>query len=80
MPFFDKKTANGSIKPNNLETTSLGVAYLAALNSGLIKDMKTISKLWKSNKIYRPKIHKLIIKKQIKKWRDTVNLLIKYYS
>ena len=30
------------IKPNNIETTGLGVAYLAALNAGLIKDTRKI--------------------------------------
>ena len=68
------------IKPSNIETTGLGAAYLAALNSGLIKDIKTISKLWKSCKIYKPKIKKSIIKKQIKKWKETVSLLIKFHS
>ena len=47
------------IKPQNIETTALGAAYLAGLNSGLIKDIKMISKLWKSSKIYKPKIKKL---------------------
>jgi len=68
------------IKPSNIETTSLGVAYLAALNVGLIKDIGNISRLWKKDRIYRPKINKLIIKKQIVKWKKTVKFLIKYYS
>ena len=31
------------IKPKNIETTSLGVAYLAGLNAGLIKDINEIN-------------------------------------
>ena len=68
------------IKPQNPETTALGAAYLAGLNSGLIKDTKTISNFWKAKKIYSPKIKKNKIDKQILKWRESVNLLIKYYS
>jgi glycerol kinase len=68
------------IKPDNIETTGLGVAYLAALNAGLIKDTQNISKLWKSSKIYKPKIDNFIIKKQVKKWKETVSFLIKYHS
>ena len=68
------------IKPQNIETTALGVAYLAGLNSGLIKDLKTIKKLWESKKTYSPKISKNIVNKAILKWRETVNILIKYHS
>ena len=67
------------IKPVNIETTALGAAYLAGINSGLIKDLKTISKFWKIKKIYSPKIKKEIINKKILKWKKTVNFLIKYY-
>ena len=68
------------IRPSNIETTCLGVAYLAALNVGLIKDTHNISKLCKSSKIYKPKIKNFIIKKQVKKWKETVSFLIKYHS
>ena len=36
--------------------------------------------LWKIRKIYKPKINNFIIKKQVKKWKETVSLLIKYHS
>ena len=65
------------IKPENIETTSLGVAYLAGLQAGIIKNTQQIEKLWKTNKIFRPRISKNIIKKQIRKWEKTITLLIK---
>ena len=34
------------IKPENIETTSLGAAYLAGLNSGLINNINEISRFW----------------------------------
>ena len=56
------------IKPKNIETTSLGVAYLAGLNAGLIKDINEITKLWKKSKIAKPKVSKKLAQKEIKNW------------
>ena len=64
------------IKPENIETTSLGVAYLAGLNAGLIKNENTISKFWKKSKISKPTISKKIIQAEIKGWKKTVKNLI----
>ena len=68
------------IKPQNIETTALGVAYLAGLNSGLIKDLKEIKKFWRIKKEYSPKINKEKAYKQTLNWRKTLKFLIKYYS
>ena len=68
------------IKPHNNETTALGAAYLAGLNSGIIKNKEARSKLWKIKKIYSPKINKDKASKQILKWKKAVSFLIKYYS
>ena len=70
-------TQTNIIKPENIETTSLGVAYLAGLQIGIIKNTQQIEKLWKTNKIFKPRISKNKIKEQIRKWRKTVTLLIK---
>ena len=64
------------IKPENIETTSLGVAYLAGLNAGLIKDINEITKLWKKSKIAKPKVSKKLVKEEIKNWKKTVKNLI----
>ena len=60
----------------NIETTSLGAAYLAGLQAGILKNTQQIEKLWKTNKIFQPRMRKNIIKEQIRKWRKTVALLI----
>ena len=65
------------IKPENIETTSLGVAYLAGLNSGLIKNTDQIKKFWKKNKEAKPKISKIIIGKKNAIWKKTIRNLIK---
>ena len=64
------------IRPKNIETTSLGVAYLAGLNSGLIKNTNEIKKFWKKNKEVKPKISKKLIQKDIKRWKKTIKNLI----
>lgn len=68
------------IEPQSSETTALGVAYLAGINSGVIKDINKIKQLWKKKRIYTPKIKKDKINKEIIKWRKAINFLINYYQ
>ena len=74
------------VKPNNIETTALGVAYLASLSSGLTNNIDSITKIWKSKNNYKagncyyPKIKESLIKNQILKWKKTVTVLLKYYD
>ena len=68
------------IKPENIETTSLGAAYLAGLNAGLIKNVNEITKFWQKSKVAKPKASKKIIQKEIKTWRKTVKNLISLNS
>ena len=68
------------IKPKNIETTALGAAYLAGINSGILKNLKEIKKLKESKKNYLPKINKEIIDKKVLQWRKTISFLIKYHS
>ena len=65
------------IKPSTIETTSLGVAYLAGIQAGIIKNTLQIEKFWKKEKIFKPKIKKKEIEYIIKKWKKTLALLIK---
>ncbi len=56
------------ILPRNLETTSLGVAYLAGLNSGYWKDIEEISKINNIQKTFKPKMDLEEVKKIDHKW------------
>ncbi len=67
------------IKPKNTETTSLGAAFLAGLQSGIIKNMNDIRKLWKKNSSCNPKIKKSQAKSKIKQWKYTVKIVDKFY-
>lgn len=44
------------IRPNNLETTALGAAFMAGLGSGIWKDIKDIKRVWKVNKEFKVKM------------------------
>lgn len=60
------------ILPKNLETTSLGAAYLAGLASGYWKDVNEISKVHKISKIYNPKMSNEEIIEIDNKWKKAV--------
>ena len=60
----------------DLETTSLGAAYLAGLTAGLIKNIDEIKKFFKKNKETKPKTNKKTIQKEIFIWKKTIKNLI----
>ncbi len=67
------------IRPKNIETTSLGVAYLAGLQSGIIKNTNQINKLWKKDKVSKAKISKNKSKLDIKNWKTIIKTVNKFY-
>ena len=67
------------IQPKNIETTSLGVAYLAGLESGIIKNTNDIKKLWEQKSIINPKINKKKAKLNINKWKNIILTVNNFY-
>ena len=61
-----------TIRPSNVETTSLGAAYLAGLGVGLWKDIREIQKIWKENKKFTPKMTEKKRKERFKKWHTAI--------
>jgi glycerol kinase len=61
-----------TIRPSNVETTSLGAAYLAGLGVGLWKDMSEIQKIWKEDKKFQPKISNKKRKERFEKWHKAI--------
>jgi glycerol kinase len=59
------------IRPNVVETTALGAAYLAGLAVGYWKDREEIKELWQSEKEFNP-IVTPEIEKGIKGWKRAV--------
>ena len=41
-------------RPKNIETTSLGVAYLAGLNAGICPDLNSLTNFWSSDQNFEP--------------------------
>ena len=59
-------------RPVITETTALGSAYLSALQSGIIKDLSEITKNWKCDKKFEPKLHKKEVKYLYSSWLKAV--------
>ena len=70
---FQSDILNSEVNlPKNLETTSLGAAYLAGLESGYWKDIDEISKVHKINKKYFPSLDEKDILEITNKWKKAV--------
>jgi glycerol kinase len=61
------------IRPNVVETTALGAAYLAGLAVGFWDSVEEIQQLWKSEKEFIPSGDPAVIKKGIKDWKRAIH-------
>lgn len=61
------------IRPNVVETTALGAAYLAGLAVGYWKNVEEIQRLWKSEKEFIPESDQSKMKKSIHGWKRAVH-------
>ena len=59
-------------RPTIIETTSLGAAYLAGYQSNLFKSLSDIDSKWKSERVFKPKIHKKEVKYLYNGWLKAV--------
>ena len=60
-------------RPEILETTSLGAAYLAGLNIGYWKDIPELMKQWTLEKKFNPKMDKKQVKIYLENWHKAVH-------
>lgn len=60
------------VRPKNLESTSLGAAFLAGLGVGVWKSPADIRKAWKADKVYKPKMKADARLAHLTKWRSAV--------
>ena len=67
------------IRPKNIETTSLGAAFLAGLQSGVLSSTNDIKKLWKKKYLAEPRIKKSQAKSNIKKWKYIIKTVNNFY-
>ena len=60
------------VRPTIIEITSLGAAYLAGLAAGYWKDAREIERLWKVDRVFRPKMKKRLSSGLYTGWRSAV--------
>ncbi|QRK10033.1 glycerol kinase GlpK [Archangium violaceum] len=60
------------VRPQNLQTTSLGAAFLAGLGAGVWKDTDAIRSAWKVGKVFKPKMKPEARERYLTKWRRAV--------
>jgi glycerol kinase len=66
------------VRPLVLETTSLGVAYLAGLALGVWKNLEEIKKNWRAEKIYEPRMSSEDREKLYRGWRAAVKRALEW--
>lgn len=60
------------VRPKMIETTSAGAAYLAALGAGIFAGVDEIKKVWKVDRIYRPKMDEAARAARVARWQKAV--------
>ena len=60
------------LRPKVHETTALGAAFMAGLKIGVYKSTKEISKQWRLDKKFTPKVNIKFRKKVIKGWNTAI--------
>ena len=60
------------VLPHCLETTSLGAAYLAGLESGYWKDLEEVKHIHRIQKEFNPKMKKALIKEMDRKRKSAI--------
>ena len=60
------------VRPKNLETTSMGAAFLGGLGAGVWKDTAAIARAWKSDKVFRPRMAPAVRTQALRKWAEAV--------
>ncbi|WP_374033616.1 glycerol kinase GlpK [Bdellovibrio bacteriovorus] len=60
------------VRPQNLETTALGAAFMAGLGAGVWKDLKEIKRVWKVNKEFKVKMTPKARKDRLQRWAQAL--------
>ncbi len=60
------------VRPRMIETTVAGAAYLAGLGVGLWKDLGEIQKVWKTDRVFRPKWSAPAREDRLRRWSRAV--------
>lgn len=67
-----------TIRPENIETTALGAAYLAGLAEGFWNSREDISQNWAVDKVFHRKMKEDKVEKLLKGWKRAVRCAIRW--
>ena len=59
-------------RPQQIETTSMGAAYLAGLGAGVWKSIDEIKKIWKIDRSFKSKISKKQLMQRTQSWNKAI--------
>ncbi len=60
------------VRPAVTETTALGAAYLAGIAVGYWKNVESVSRQWKVEKVFEPKLPKARVEELRSRWNDAL--------
>ena len=72
MQFQSDILDSSIIRPENIETTAMGAAYLAGLAVGFWSDISEIRKIWKEERVFNPDMDKEKRNNLYRGWKDSV--------
>lgn len=78
MQFQSDITQTMVHRPQCVETTALGAAYLAGLATGIYKDENEIRNNWKIDHVFQPQMTDIDRKRLLKGWKKAVHLCLMY--
>jgi glycerol kinase len=64
------------LRPEIIETTALGAAYLAGLATGFWKDIETIAAQWKVDATFLPQMENEVKEKKLAAWQRAVTAVL----
>jgi glycerol kinase len=75
MQFQADLLGSDVIRPNCIETTALGAAYLAGLRVGYWENIEEIQSIWAMDKRFKAKVNSAQISQKINEWNKAVHSL-----
>ncbi|OQY34721.1 MAG: glycerol kinase [Spirochaetaceae bacterium 4572_59] len=72
MQFQSDMNRSNVIRPKSIETTAMGVAYMAGLAVGYWDSLEEIQQMWKEDRVFSPEMSENNSKKLYKGWIDAV--------
>ncbi|HEY9280457.1 MAG TPA: glycerol kinase GlpK [Eoetvoesiella sp.] len=60
------------VRPTIIETTALGAAYLAGLTSGVYDNIQELSKLWRMERRFTPRLDREQARQHMERWEHAV--------